>query len=233
MKCDYCGKEFERKLSDRKKEFKHHFCCKKCSALYQKRNQIKKICKICGKEYFVSKAFEKSQYCSLKCKNIGMQKINNIEIKDDYAEIIISNKKYSEIRFKIDKEDIEKVKNFKFLIQEFSSGLYARSSRNGSKYLHQIIMNVPKGMCIDHINKDTTDNRKNNLRICTHAENMQNKKNNNKCVGVRFIEDKNKYEARITKNGKIYILGFFTNFYDAVKARKQGEIKYYGKLLNN
>ena len=117
MKCDYCGKEFERKLSDRQKEFKHHFCCKKCSALYQKRNQIKKTCKICGKEYFVSKAFAKSQYCSLKCKNIGMQKTNNIEIKKDYAEIIISNKKYSEIRFKIDKEDIEKVKNFKFLIQ--------------------------------------------------------------------------------------------------------------------
>ena len=155
---------------------------------------IKKKCKICGKDFEVSNYRIKAQYCSIECKHKGMRKNNTIQISKDYAEIIIDN-----IKFKIDKEDIKKVQNIKFQLSKTPSGYYARSSRNGSKYLHQIIMDTPKGMSTDHINRDTTDNRKSNLRICTHFENMNNKKNNNKIVGVRFRPEKNKYEARIGK----------------------------------
>jgi len=42
--------------------------------------------------------------------------------------------------------------------------------------MHRIIMDPPKGMDIDHINGNTLDNRKENLRICTRSQNSQNKK---------------------------------------------------------
>ena len=49
---------------------------------------------------------------------------------------------------------------------------------NGSrkKSIHRAVMGYPKGMLIDHINGDPLDNRKVNLRACTHSENAMNKK---------------------------------------------------------
>ena len=41
-------------------------------------------------------------------------------------------------------------------------------------FLHRIIVNAPKDMVVDHINGDSLDNRRCNLRICTHRQNMMN-----------------------------------------------------------
>jgi hypothetical protein len=41
-------------------------------------------------------------------------------------------------------------------------------------YLHRFIADAPRGKVVDHINGDGRDNRKENLRICTHAENVRN-----------------------------------------------------------
>ena len=71
---------------------------------------------------------------------------------------------------------------------------------------------MPKD-CIDHINGITTDNRICNLRACTHAENMQNKKSAKKdsthgFLGVR--KDRGKYVAIINVNKKRVYLGQFS-----------------------
>jgi hypothetical protein len=41
-----------------------------------------------------------------------------------------------------------------------------------SEFLHRLIMSPPKGMEVDHVNGNKADNRRENLRVCTHAENM-------------------------------------------------------------
>lgn len=45
--------------------------------------------------------------------------------------------------------------------------------------LHNFLMNPPQGLYVDHINRNTLDNRRENLRIVTHAENCMNRKRPN------------------------------------------------------
>lgn len=52
-------------------------------------------------------------------------------------------------------------------------------------YLHRYIMNPPDDMTIDHINHDPLDNRRENLRICTQAENNKNKRSQGRPKGSK------------------------------------------------
>ena len=79
--------------------------------------------------------------------------------------------------------------------------------------------------CIDHINRDKTDNRKENLRYTSSKMNSQNslisdKRNKS---GVRGVHKKNRcgttrYYARIFVDGKHVSLGSFSDEHDAGKA---------------
>lgn len=74
-------------------------------------------------------------------------------------------------------------------------------------------MKTPIGMDTDHINGDGLDNRRINLRICTHAENLRNKriyyKNISGVSGVTWDRDSNKWRARVGLNGIETYLGTF------------------------
>lgn len=84
----------------------------------------------------------------------------------------------------------------------------------------------PKGE-IDHINHDGADNRIENLRDVSHAENLRNqslRQNNSSGVtGVARIGDV--WYARIKQGGKLIHLGYFELFEDAVTARKDAEVR--------
>ena len=63
-------------------------------------------------------------------------------------------------------------------------------------------MMPPDNMVVDHINHDTLDNRRSNLRICTHKQNLANRKKHklatSKYKGVRRINRKTPWEAEIS-----------------------------------
>lgn len=86
---------------------------------------------------------------------------------------------------------------------------------------------------IDHINRIKSDNRIENLRKATNSQNGKNlpiKSNNTSgCPGVCFDKINNKWRATIKVNYKTISLGRFVDFADAVTARKDAEIKYYGE----
>lgn len=73
--------------------------------------------------------------------------------------------------------------------------------------MHKLLLGniCPKGMVIDHINRNRLDNRIENLRICTPKENSYNssKRNSNKYKGVKN-EGKNGFSVSISKDGKTY-----------------------------
>lgn len=150
---------------------------------------------------------------------------NEIVIKDDHAEVILYDSfGIEKTRTLIDIEDINLIKQYKWSDKE--GYVYTKPNRK-SLSLHRLIMDAPKGSVVDHINHDTLDNRKSNLRICTVQQNNWNSKN---AQGVYYRADRDKWRAGITKNGKSIYLGLYEDKNDAKKARRNAEIKYYGEF---
>ncbi len=89
-------------------------------------------------------------------------------------------------------------------------------------FMHRQIMNAQPGQEIDHINHDGLDNRKRNLRFCTHAQNMQNRRKvpntSSKYKGVTWDKKKGKWMAIIMKEGRNNFLGYFTSEVAAARA---------------
>jgi hypothetical protein len=87
---------------------------------------------------------------------------------------------------------------------------------------------------IDHINRDTTDNRWVNLRLATISENGANAKmrcdNKSGFKGVSWGADRGKWGAYIQVNSKSIGLGRYDILEDAVEAYKAASEKYFGEF---
>ena len=149
----------------------------------------------------------------------------------DYYEICLygfakKGKEPKEIaRTKIDKEDLEKIKDYKWCLT--TNGYVHSMSNNKHIFLHSLIMgNPPIGYEIDHRYGDTLDNRKSKLRFVTHSQNEMNKKS----IGITWDKKNNKWRALIKINGKTINLGRFIKKQDAIKTRKEAELKYFGEF---
>lgn len=132
----------------------------------------------------------------------------------------------------VDNEDYD------FLIQRkwhFYSG-YVGSGvhKNTNILMHRHIMNPPKNMVIDHIDGNTFNNQKTNLRICTKAENMRNcklsKANTSGHKGVYWSKKERKWIASIVINRRKIRLGGFSCIEDAAKAYREAALKYHGEF---
>lgn len=100
--------------------------------------------------------------------------------------------------------------------------------------MHRLILNTPDGFETDHINGDQLDNRRCNLRICTHALNMWNQKPREGCAskykGVSWHKANKNWRAYIQANGKFKSLGSFENAVDAALSYNEAAILYYGEF---
>lgn len=146
-------------------------------------------CLNCGKE---TTSKRNNIFCSNECYLEFRKKPNQIIEKERYAELIIRSMKYGIKHIVIDLEDVEKCKNYKWFLSfdEILNSFYVKTSKYPYS-LHRVIMNCPKGFVVDHINHNTLDNRKENLRICTHAENMKNRKRVRECVNCIDLKRQN------------------------------------------
>jgi len=79
--------------------------------------------------------------------------------------------------------------------------------------MHRLIMNAQPGEQVDHINHNTLDNRKPELRLCTKSQNQHNvgkrQDNTSGFKGVTWHKRDQKWQARIMKSGKDKHLGNF------------------------
>jgi hypothetical protein len=100
--------------------------------------------------------------------------------------------------------------------------------------MHRIIIRASDGKQVDHINKNTLDNRKCNLRICTPFQNSGNqskqKNNTSGYKGVTYYKSLQKWQAGIQINGRSIHLGRFENKEDAARAYNEAATKYFGEF---
>lgn len=135
----------------------------------------------------------------------------------------------------LDKEDYDILNKIKWHATKNYNKFYARSKTEG--LMHRLIIKNKK--IVDHINGNGLDNRKENLRACTHRENIINTglPSNNKSgyKGVHWSKNAKKWTSQIKSHGKIHHLGLFTNKWLAAKAYNVAAVKYFGKFayINN
>lgn len=133
--------------------------------------------------------------------------------------------------FKIDKEDYELLSIYVWHVDK--NGYLITKIEGKSVKMHRMLFNLGNGepFEIDHINREKTDNRKSNLRVCTRSENCRNKTNYvNKpgVVGVYQSKSHKKYNywiAQISVNGNKRYLGCFKTLDEAKQARRKAEIE--------
>lgn len=98
-------------------------------------------------------------------------------------------------------------------------------------------MDAPPGKVVDHINGDPTDNRCNNLRICTQAQNaLNNHRPKHNSVsghrGVYWHKGAQKWCAEVVYDHKKHYLGLFKNKLDAAEAYHRKAKELYGAFYS-
>lgn len=100
--------------------------------------------------------------------------------------------------------------------------------------MHEVIMARPAGMSIDHINGNGLDNRRCNLRVCTHAENSRNTRhrsdNTSGHKGVRFQKSSGNWVAEISAAGVRHYLGSYAEKSQAVAAYQAAAAEKHGNF---
>lgn len=116
----------------------------------------------------------------------------------------------------VDEDDFKRLSIYKWSVEIIHNYIRAerqiwKNGKNRKVFLSREIMNAPDGRYVDHINGDTLDNRKCNLRLCSMAENNRN-------VGLRttntsgykgVVKSGNGFKVQIRVNSEQKYLGYF------------------------
>jgi hypothetical protein len=127
----------------------------------------------------------------------------------------------------VDDDDYERVSKFNWHLHQSADrdGYYASSNVK----MHRLIINAPHGSVVDHINGNKLDNRKENLRFCTHAENAQNTRSrggSSRYKGVHYNRKNKKWMGAFVFNGTYYYCGMHDSEKDCARAvdKKRKEV---------
>ena len=156
-----------------------------------------------------------------------MAKVKPLRVDGDVAVIQLQNGMESIID--LSDYDIANGKNW----YASRTGGYVRTKVNYKiLYLHKLIMAAPIGLVVDHIDGDTFNNRRANLRTASHAENMRNKRmgkrNSSGFKGVYFDPRDQNWRAEITHDMQRHRLGRFDSPEAAYSAYCEANKRLHG-----
>lgn len=134
----------------------------------------------------------------------------------------------------VDDEDYKELNKHNWY---YSKGYAKRSLYADKKQttiaMHRIILNTPDDMETDHINCNKLDNRKENLRVCTHAENQCNKRKykNNTSGHKGVVIRGGKFIPQIKHNNKLIHLGTYNTLEQAAEIYTNKAKELFGKFV--
>lgn len=186
----------------------------------------------CGNTLTVnSRDLKSGNTSSCGCKQGEANRLNNLNKYDLSGEYGIGYCSDG-TEFYFDIEDYQIIKDYTWHCND--SGYLLTTYKKKRFRMHRLICGFPDDtLDVDHINHNTRDNRRCNLRVCTHRENTFNKltpsNNSSGHIGVSFSAPDKQYRAYIQKDGKFWEIGMFDNYEDAVVAREAAEKEWFGK----
>lgn len=155
-----------------------------------------------------------------------------IQYKHNYVIIHVFKNNILKGDILVDFDIYKVIKDYYLTIHDTGKLKYIVFYKNNKRiYLHRYISNLYNNsyktdkLVVDHINGNTFDNRKRNLRICKQYINSFNRYD---AINVYKNKRKNTYYYKFIFNSNIYTEDGFTDIKDAI--RKVHTLKY--KLLN-
>jgi hypothetical protein len=156
-----------------------------------------------------------------------------------YRKIYLGEEKWTIV----DTRDYYWLNSYKWIVYGNGTKLYAtRSKLIGPKKtaivsMHREMMGQPKGLIVDHRNRNGLDNRRDNLRLATQSQNACNRskigvKTSSRYIGVSFQKRGGKWRAVIRVRGKKTWLGSFDWEIEAAKAYDTAARKYNGEFAS-
>lgn len=142
---------------------------------------------------------------------------------------------------KVDADDFAWLDQWNWYLNNY--GYVCRQEKGHPVQMHRVLLNTPKGMYSDHINRDPLDNRRRNLRIATATQNGANKlrgrpQKTSDYKGVSWCKDRRGwklwYACGKGEHGKTKNLGRFYTEIEAARAYNEHAKKVFGEfaLLN-
>lgn len=141
----------------------------------------------------------------------------------------------------VDDEDHDYISQWKWYAKKQNNRENYYATRNVYKdgktkrlYMHRVIAGTIQGEVCDHIDHNTLNNQKENLRNCKTSENLCNRKSRmgskSKYIGVNFVQNKY-WNSTIWFKGKRYYLGYFKTEEEAAKARDEKAKELHGEFV--
>jgi len=144
----------------------------------------------------------------------------------------------------VDDEDFERLNQYKWCAHfqpNRANGGSFNAVRNGkvdgkffTVLMHREIVNAPNNKQVDHKDRDSLNNQKSNLRLADHSQNGMNrglhKNNSSGYKGVYFRKDRDRFMARIKKNGRVISLGCYQTAAEAAHKYNEAAVELFGEF---
>ena len=148
------------------------------------------------------------------------------------AEVVLTDMSGRQHLVRLDETDAPLLGCYTWRVRR--GGYVVRAYGGKSIFLHRLVLAAQDGQVVDHINGDKLDNRRENLRLCTVAQNSQNQSlratNTSGFKGVRRNAAAGKWEALIRHAGRRIYLGLFDDPRVAAHAYNRAAVALHGEF---